>query len=83
MTAGQLRDKLQDEIRELPDSRLQDVHDLIQVFRAGLKRERGRGQADVRRFAVTWGDMDDFEADIRSRRHAAFSSRKRHEARAD
>jgi hypothetical protein len=82
----QLRAELQEEIRELPDSRLQEVYDLIQVFRLGLQRERVQDASDVMRFAGAWDDLNDFdafEAEIRARRRTAFSTRRRHEASAD
>lgn len=86
MTASQLRDKLQNEIRELPDSRLQEVYDLIHVFRLGSEPKPGAGPNDVMRFAGAWDDLDDFdafEAEIRARRRTAFSTRRRHEAGTD
>jgi hypothetical protein len=86
MTASQLRARLQAEIRELPDSRLQEVYDLIHVFRLGLKQEQVQDASDVMRFAGAWDDLNDFdafEAEIRARRRTAFSTRRRHEASAD
>jgi hypothetical protein len=86
MTASELRNQLQQEIRDLPDSRLQEVYDLIHVFRLGLEREQAPSQPDVMRFAGAWQDMADFdvfEAEIRDRRCHAFGARRRHEPGAD
>jgi hypothetical protein len=86
MTASQLRARLQEEIRELPDSQLQEVYDLIHVFRLGLQREQVQDASDVMRFAGAWDDLNDFDAfdaEIRARRRTAFSTRRRHEASAD
>jgi hypothetical protein len=89
MTASQLRARLEEEIRELPDSRLQEVYDLIHVFRLGLQREQVQDASDVMRFAGAWDDLNDFDdfdafdAEIRARRRTAFSTRRRHEASAD
>jgi hypothetical protein len=86
MTASELRNQLQHEIRDLPDSRLQEVYDLIHFFRLGLEREQGPSQPDIMRFAGAWQDMADFdvfEAEIRDRRRHAFSARRPHETGAD
>jgi hypothetical protein len=86
MTASQLRARLEEEIRELPDSRLQEVYDLIHVFRLSLQREQVQDASDVMRFAGAWDDLKDFDAfdaEIRARRRTAFSTRRRHEASAD
>jgi hypothetical protein len=86
MTASQLRARLEEEIRELPDSRLQEVYELIHVFRLGLQREQVQDANDVMRFAGAWDDLydfDAFDAEIRARRRTAFSTRRRHEASAD
>lgn len=86
MTTSELRNKLRDEIRDLPDSRLQEVFDIIHFFRLGLEREPPTTVSDVMRFAGAWEDMEDadgFEAELRERRHAAFASRRRDETGAD
>jgi hypothetical protein len=86
MNTIDLREKLQDEIRDIPNSRLQEVFDLIHFFRLGLERERTTAAADVLRFAGAWEAMDDFdgfEKELRERRHIAFQSRRQDEAGAD
>lgn len=37
MTSIQLREKLKDEIREISDSRPQEIYDVIHFFRLGLE----------------------------------------------
>lgn len=74
MTSTQLREKLREEIRGLPDSRLQEVFDFIHFFRLGVEKEAPPIAPDVMRFAGAWEDMQDFEAfeaDLRQRRRAA------------
>lgn len=81
MTASELRDQLQLEIRDLPDSRLQEVYDLIHFFRLALELEQAPSQPDVMRFAGIWKDSydhDGLEAQLRERRRTAFSTRRRH-----
>ncbi len=71
MTTSELRNKLRDEIRELPDSHLQEVFDIIHFFRLGLERESSRTVSDVMRFSGAWEDMEDpkgFEVEMRERR---------------
>ena len=74
MTSIQLRENLKDEISEIPDSRLQEIYDVIHFFRLGLEREVPK-QPDVMRFAGAWDDLPDFagfEAELRQRRREAF-----------
>ncbi|WP_120795440.1 hypothetical protein [Thiocapsa rosea] len=71
MTTSELRNKLRDEIRKLPDSHLQEVFDIIHFFRLGLEREPPKTVSDVMRFAGAWEDMEDpdgFEVELGERR---------------
>jgi hypothetical protein len=75
MTSTQLREKLREEIRNLPDSRLQEVFDFIHFFRLGVQSEARRVAPNVMRFAGAWEDMPDyeaFEAALQQHRRAAF-----------
>ncbi|NBC12820.1 MAG: hypothetical protein GVY09_05645 [Gammaproteobacteria bacterium] len=86
MTASELRSRLQNEIRDLPDSRLQAVYDLVHFFHLGLEGEQARSQPDVMRFAGAWQDMADFdlfEAEIRDRRRHAYSAERPQKAGTD
>ena len=62
MTSTQLREKLREEIRNIPDSRLQEVYDFIHFFRLGLEWDTPPVTPDVMRFAGAWEDMRDFDA---------------------
>ncbi len=78
MTSTQLREKLRDEIGEIPDSRLQEIYDVIHFFRLGLEKEAPK-KSDAMRFAGAWEDMQDFEsfeAELKQRRREAFKSRR-------
>jgi hypothetical protein len=71
MTTSELRNKLRDEIRELLDSHLQEVFNIIHVFRLGLEREPPTTVSDIMSFAGAWEDMEDadgFEVELRERR---------------
>lgn len=71
MTTSELRNKLRDEIRELPDSHLPEVFDIIHFFRLGLESDSPTTVSDVMRFAGGWEDMEDpdgFEVELRERR---------------
>lgn len=80
MTSIELREKLREEIRNIPDSRLQEVFDFIHFFRLGLERNTTSETPDVMRFAGAWEDMQDFDAfetELRQRRNEAFKSRRK------
>ena len=69
---------LNDEIREIPESRLQEIYDVIHFFRLGLEKVVPN-KPDVMRFAGACDDMqhfEGFEAELKQRRHAAFKSRR-------
>jgi hypothetical protein len=71
MTSNQLREKLREEILNIPDSRLQEVFDFIHYFRLGLESDQPYAAHDIMRYAGAWEDMQDFdlfEADLRARR---------------
>lgn len=79
MTSIQLREKLKDEIREIPGSRRQEIYDVIHFFRLGLEREVPK-RPDVMRFASAWEELPDFaglEAELKQRRREAYKSRRR------
>jgi len=86
MNTQELRAKLRDEIRDIPDSRLQEVFDLVHDFRLGLQQEQATRGADIMRFAGVWETMDDFDGfmeELRERRHTAFKTRRQDESGAD
>jgi hypothetical protein len=82
MTSNQLREKLREEILNIPDSRLQEVFDFIHYFRLGLESDKPSVAHDIMSHAGAWEDMQDFdvfEADLRARRRAAFKTRRNDE----
>ena len=86
-SSDQLREKLQQEILDIPESRLQEIYDVVHFYRIGLVQETNqhpRGAApDVMRFAGSWQDMpefEDFEAELTQRRRSAFRSRREQQA---
>jgi hypothetical protein len=75
-----LREKLITEIQHIPDSRLQEIFDVIHYFRLGLNSAQAEKPVDIRQFAGAWADMDDtlfaeWDAEWRERRRLAFSRR--------
>ena len=79
MTSLQLRAKFQDDIYEIPESRLQEIYEVIHFFRLGLEREVPN-KPDVMRFAGAWENLQDFEgfeAELKQRRREAFTSRRK------
>jgi len=75
-----LREQLITEIQRLPDSRLQEVYDVIHFFRLGLNSVKPDKPVNIRQFAGAWSDMDDavfaeFDKEWRERRQRAFKLR--------
>jgi hypothetical protein len=87
MTTKEMRERLIDEIRGIPDTRVAEVYDLIHFFRVGLEKAvPGAGSvADLMSFAGCWSDMPDEQftslaTEWQERRHGAFARRRVHEA---
>jgi hypothetical protein len=75
-----LREKLITEIQHIPDSRLQEIFDVIHFFRLGLNSVQAEKPLNIRQFAGAWADMDEhvfaeWETEWRERRRQAFSQR--------
>ena len=75
-----LREQLITEIQRIPDSRLQEVFDVIHFFRLGLDSEKAYKPVNIREFAGAWADMEDavfaaWDTEWRERRRQAFSRR--------
>jgi hypothetical protein len=87
MTSLQIKDKVLQEIDLIPDDKLPDVYNFIHYFRLGLEKA---GLSDTKSnlaFAGSWQDMsdemfNDFTAEIKERRHQAFTRRRGHEGSA-
>ena len=75
-----LREQLITEIQRIPDSRLQEIFDVIHFFRLGLDSVQSDKPVNIRQFAGAWADMDDtlfteWDREWRERRRHAFSRR--------
>ncbi len=75
-----LREQLITEIQHIPDSRLQEIFDVIHFFRIGLNSAQAEKPVNIRQFAGVWADMDDsvfaeWDAEWRERRRQAFGQR--------
>jgi len=89
-STDQLRQKLHQEILDIPESRLQEIYDVIHFFRLGLRQSGSQEQhttkPDVMRFAGAWEDMPNFEGfenELKERRQNAFTSRRSDETGPD
>jgi hypothetical protein len=87
METLELQNKVMDEIKLIPESKLQEIYSVIHFFRLGL--EKGiRVPKNIMRFAGSWTDMteqefDEFTEDIYQRRNKAFSRRTNRETFVD
>lgn len=79
MSTSKLQLKIIEEIKLLPDEKLQELYDVIHFFRVGVETVK-HNPDDIMQFAGCWEDMSDeefetFSADIAKRRSNAFSRR--------
>lgn len=87
MSTSPLRQKIQDEIRAIPEGRTQELYDLVREFRLRARGSNGNA-AEVLKLAGSWADMPEkefssFQAEIRDRRRLAGAERRRREAGTD
>jgi hypothetical protein len=87
MTTTQLREKLTEEIRKIPDADLEQALDLLHAFRTGLPQAKpdsgAQPEPGILRFAGDWRDapeLDGLEDELASRRRGAFKTRRIDEA---
>ena len=84
MKTSTIREKVVEEVNQIPEEKLPQILDLIHHFRVGL--QLSRKQADkITNYAGCWKDMPEdiykeFINEISKRRHFAFSRRRDHEA---
>ena len=81
MQVNLLREQLIQEISQLPETKLQEILDVVHFFRIGLEGAQDKSQ-NIRQFAGIWSDMDEqlfaeFESDWQARRQQAFKQRNR------
>ena len=75
------RDKVIDEIKLIPEQRLDELYDFVHFFRLGLQEPHGRIKDDIMAFAGSWADLpeeifQDITREIGERRTRAFSGRR-------
>jgi hypothetical protein len=80
MSTSTLRDKLIEEIEQIPETRLGDVFDLVRAFRMGLD-EQGDNVEQIMSVAGSWVEMPEEEyrsfcEELENRRHAAGIGRR-------
>lgn len=77
MTASQLREKLNEEIRRIPDVDLDQALSLLHRFRLGRQSGAPGRTTDIMRFAGLWLDapeLDGLEDELSERRRTAFTA---------
>lgn len=81
------REKIIDEIKRIPDSRLYEIYSLLHYFRMGIESTRKQSKP-IMQFAGVWSDMPDdvfadFMTSITTRRREALTGRRRRETDID
>ena len=80
MNPAILRRKFIEQIQRLPDEKLQELSEIIHLFRINTERAEPSSKDNVMRFAGCWDDISDSEFkvwlnEISERRSTAFSGR--------
>ncbi len=83
MTSANLRDKLIEEIRLLPDTQLEEIYNMIHYFRLSSEKPQNILENTLK-FAGSWNDLTDEEFrdlsdEISLRRQQAFTQRRNNE----
>ena len=83
--AENTKQKVVDEIEQIPREKLPEIYDLIHHYRLGIE-QRGANQSQILALAGGWSDMpedefSDFLDEITTRRSRAFQRRRANEAR--
>ena len=86
MSSIVLREKIDNEIKLIPDSSLDELYSLIHAFR--MRLEKRNTSESLMSFAGCWEDMSEemfeaFSEEVVSRREQAFKSRRDREAGVD
>jgi hypothetical protein len=87
MKISKMREKLVDEISQIPDEKVPEIFDFIHHFRLGLDLKISNPQK-ILKLAGSWNDMSEadfseFQNGIKSRRKNAFISRRNSETSID
>lgn len=74
------RERVIEEIKLMPDHKLQEVYDVLHYFRLGLQKPE-KNSDRIMKFAGCWEDMPEeafreFLKDVKDRREQAFSRRR-------
>jgi hypothetical protein len=82
-----MRNKVVDEIDQMPENKLAEIYDFLHYFRIGLQKSRDNDKI-LLKFAGSWSDMpesdfEEFNKEITTRRHSAFTERRDDETRTD
>ena len=77
MDTSDIRVKVLDEVKLVPDDKLAELYDFVHYFRLGLQTPQGSIR-QIMRFAGSWKDMPEedfaqFSKEISQRRKQAFS----------
>ncbi len=83
MKISTIREKVVEEVNQIPEERLPQILDLIHHFRVGLQFSRKKTDK-ITNYAGCWKDMpedlyQDFMSEVSQRRQAAFSRRRNRE----
>ena len=80
MSQSLIRSRVIEEIKLIPDEKLEEIYNFIHYFRVGLEKVE-ENRENIMRFAGCWNNMEeeefeDFIMEIAQRRKEAFSGRK-------
>lgn len=87
MKISSIREKVVEEVKQIPEEKLPQILDLIHRFRLGLQFSR-KPTDKITSYAGCWKDMpediyQDFMSEVNQRRHTAFSGRRKREVYLD
>jgi hypothetical protein len=77
-----IKDKLIDEINQIPDEKLLEVYNFIHYFRLNSGKTKSKDKKNILSWSSSWKEMNtevfnDFMSDITKRRENAFSGRRK------
>jgi hypothetical protein len=87
MDNSELRLKVFEEVKQIPDEHLRELYDLIHSFRLGSASTNADADS-IMNFAGCWGDLPaqtyiELAEELNLRRHQAFSQRRNRETSFD
>lgn len=83
---NETKQKVVEELEQIPQDKLPELYDLIHHYRLGLE-QRGSHRSQILQLAGSWREMDDAEfatflEEMTTRRSTAFASRRSDESSA-